>query len=94
MAAAVTPDITLTALRCAKTHVALCLSSDGREAKRQSTTKKLLAVKIMLVIGNTFNYSVATFTEQARLREGKPPPNRVWLAFISQGNGTTQLLIG
>ena len=38
------------------------LNSDcSREARVESSTKNLLAVKIMLVIGNRINYSVAQF---------------------------------
>ncbi len=64
----------------AKFAPSLPLKATAGKLGVQSSIKKLLAVKIMLVIGNNFNYSVATFKRQAR--------------FPSRGTAATPGVIG
>ena len=60
----------------------------------QFSTQKLLAVNIKLVIGNTFNYSVATFRVAGPVSAQGPRPAGPLLGFIAKGNELPQLLNG
>ena len=64
------------------------------EASRQSSTKNMLAVKIMLVIGNRFIYSVATFVRQARSLDKGTAANRAFAMVSFRGNALPQLFDG
>src|SRR5437762_13356286 len=57
------------------------LKTACREARRESSTKKLLAVKIMLVIGNRINYSAATF-----LKPGARPEQTNHRSSVRRGS--------
>ena len=69
------------------------LQSDcSREARVESSTKNLLAVKIMLVIGNRINYSVAQFGTGLGFWATKCRPGLRWKH--NKGIALPQLFIG
>jgi len=64
------------------------LNSDCcRDARLESSTKKVLAVKIMLVIGNRINYSVAQFRVGSGIA-GRKPEAGTWLESQTRGRKT------
>jgi hypothetical protein len=65
-----------------------------REARREHSTKNLLAVKIMLVIGNRINYSVATFLGKALSFSKRDRIKRAFAIVHFKGIALPQLFDG